>query len=137
LFLSYRAACNVGAIVDGLKQAPAAERSRLTSRLQQGANMPTNDDHLGCDDGPNMPDPHGQAALLLVESLIHSLVARSIIGTADAVEITETAQSVLGDMAEDADGTCARIRRSEALLSVIAQSLRIDDQPTEPFSPAA
>ena len=37
------------------------------------------------------PDAHGLAALLLVESLIHGLAARSIISVAEAVSITEIA----------------------------------------------
>lgn len=37
------------------------------------------------------PDAHGQAEMLLVESLIHGLIARSVISVADAVEIVEIA----------------------------------------------
>jgi hypothetical protein len=78
------------------------------------------------------PDPHGHAALLLVESLIHGLLERSMISVADAIEIVETADSVQVEVAEAADGRGARMWRSHALLKAIADSLRIDrqDEPT-------
>ncbi len=41
--------------------------------------MLTNDDSAAGESVPSMPDAHGHAALLLVESLIHGLLARSII----------------------------------------------------------
>ncbi len=73
-----------------------------------------------------MPDPHGHAALLLVESLIHRLLERSIISTADAIEIVETADDVQIEVAEAADGHGAPMWRSHALLRSIADSLRQD-----------
>ena len=71
-------------------------------------------------------DPHGQAALLLVESLIHGLLARSIIGIGDAIDIVESADSVQVDIAEAADGAGAPMWRSHVLLSAIAMSLMAD-----------
>ncbi len=89
--------------------------------------MPTNDNHSAmCGTTPPMPDPHGHAALLLVESLIHGLLERSIISTGDAIEIVETADSVQVDVAEAADGHGAPMWRSHALLSSIAESLKRD-----------
>jgi hypothetical protein len=72
------------------------------------------------------PDPHGHAALLLVESLIHGLLARSMISVADAIEIVETADSVQVEVAEAADGLGAPMWRSHALLKAIADSLKLD-----------
>ena len=66
-----------------------------------------------------MPDPHGQAALLLVESLIHGLLASSVISIGDAIEIVETADSVQVEFAEAADGAGAPMWRSHALLTAI------------------
>jgi hypothetical protein len=74
-----------------------------------------------------MPDSHGYAALLLVESLIHELIGRSIISNRTAIEIVEIADSVQLDVAEAADGLGSPMWRSHALLLAIAQSLRHDD----------
>lgn len=81
---------------------------------------------------PSLPDPHGQAALLLVESLIHGLLGRSVLTTVDAIEIVEAATSVQVEVAEAADGHGAPMWQSHALLSAIAASLKvdIDDRPT-------
>jgi hypothetical protein len=70
-------------------------------------------------------DPHGQAALLLVESLIHVLRERSIITTGEAIEVVTTALDVQADYAEAADGS-EETRQSYALLSGIAESLQLD-----------
>ena len=48
------------------------------------------------------PDAHGQAAMLLVESLIQGLIARSVITVADAVELVDTAAEVTEALAADA-----------------------------------
>ena len=89
--------------------------------------MPINDNEpSGRDFMPPIPDPHGHAALLLVESLIHGLLARSIITTADAIEMVESADSVQVDVAEAADGAGAPMWLSHALLEGIAHSLKVD-----------
>lgn len=72
------------------------------------------------------PGPYGQAALLLVESLIHGLVARSVITVADAVEIVEIAAEVKSDIANDMGDSPAALRKSLGLLETMAQSLRSD-----------
>ena len=87
--------------------------------------MLTNDSAAG-ESVPSMPDAHGHAALLLVESLIHGLLARSIITIDDAIDIVETADSVQVDVAEVAGDQRAAMWRSHALLSSIAESLRQD-----------
>ena len=75
-----------------------------------------------------MPDPHGQAALLLVESLIHGLLERSVINIREAIEIVETADDVQVAVAEAADGHGAPMWRSHGLLTRILESLKVDDQ---------
>ena len=68
------------------------------------------------------PDPHGQAALLLIESLIHELIARSVINVANAVEIVEVAVEIKVEVAADADETLVTMTRSLALLRAIQDS---------------
>lgn len=75
---------------------------------------------------PSPPDAHGQAALLLVESLIHGLCEKSALSNGEAVEIAERAVEVQFEQAEAADGAGAPLWRSHALLSSIAVSLRAD-----------
>lgn len=87
------------------------------------------DGHNDNDEAPrgaeSAPDPHGEAALLLVESLLHSLTERSIITLAEAVEIVEDAAEVAQE--SDALSRGDRIRRtSGTLLEAIGNSLRLD-----------
>lgn len=76
-------------------------------------------------------DAAGQAAILLVESLMHGLVARSILTVADAVEIVETAAEVKEDIATDRGESSDSTRASLTILEAISASLRID-HPGEP-----
>lgn len=71
-------------------------------------------------------DSHGQAALLLIESLIHGLCENSTLSHDQAIEITERAVDVQFEQAEAADGAGAPMWRSHSLLSAILASLRID-----------
>ena len=71
-------------------------------------------------------DPYGQAALLLVESLIHGLIARDVITVADAVEIVDVAAEVKADIAYDSGDSSADLRLSLDLLATISSSLRCD-----------
>ena len=72
------------------------------------------------------PDAHGQAALLLTESLIHGLIARSVLSVADAVEIVDTAAEVKDEVAASLGDTPATLQKSLTLLGAISRSLRID-----------
>ncbi len=72
------------------------------------------------------PDAHGQAALLLVESLIHELVAQSALTPATAVDVIETATNVSREIAEDRGASAETLRTSQSLLSAISQSLSRD-----------
>ncbi|MFN4041894.1 MAG: hypothetical protein ACK4I0_09560 [Brevundimonas sp.] len=71
-------------------------------------------------------DAHGQAAILLVESLLHGLIARGVISVADAVEIVDTAAEVKGDVSAELGDSPANLRRSLGILAAISQSLRHD-----------
>ena len=68
------------------------------------------------------PDPHGQVALLLVESLIHGLIGRRILSVQEAVDVVEVAL--------DAQTAMAEVGRSTAptteLLETLMGSLEID-----------
>jgi hypothetical protein len=72
------------------------------------------------------PDAMGQAALLLVESLLHGLVERSVITVADAVEILEVATEVKKETAAELGDDEATMERSLALLGSIHRSLSPD-----------
>jgi hypothetical protein len=74
------------------------------------------------------PDAHGQAAMLLVESLIHGLVGRSVISVADAVEIVDIAAEVKMEIAIDLGESVAALRRSLNILAGVSDSLRRDAQ---------
>lgn len=75
------------------------------------------------------PDSHGQAALLLVESLLHGLIARKVIGVADATEIVTVAAEVKQEIADDLGDTPATLARSLTLLEAIGASLARDLPP--------
>lgn len=83
---------------------------------------PRNDDratsaHLASSDstGP------AQAALLLVESLIHALIARSIITTVEAIEVVETALDADEELKAEATSPHSRLN-----LDAVLQSLNAD-----------
>ena len=77
-------------------------------------------------DAPHGPDAHGQAAMLLVESLIHGLIARDVIAVADAVEIVEVATEVKADIGGDLGDSPANLRKSLGLLNALSVSLSRD-----------
>lgn len=89
------------------------------------------DDACNDDDARASPftatsEANGQAAILLVESLIHGLISKSVISVAEAVEIIEIAADVTSEIAIKEDGSHATAGKSFTLLSAIAGSLRHD-----------
>jgi hypothetical protein len=88
--------------------------------------MSSNDNYVAPAATPSPPDSHGQAALLLVESLIHGLIERSVITHQDGLDIIETAISVQGDVARAADGNPDPMWHAHSLLTRVAGSLEID-----------
>ena len=70
------------------------------------------------------PDAHGQAALLLAESILHSLIEASVLTTTQALETVTTAQEVKVEVAMLTGESSARMRESLALLDNIAMSLK-------------
>ncbi|GGE97833.1 hypothetical protein [Sphingomonas prati] len=79
-------------------------------------------------------DPYGQAALLLVESLIHGLCENSTLSSDQAVEIVQRALEMQLARANEADGTGVPMPRSHALLLAILASFRTD-QENKPIGP--
>lgn len=71
------------------------------------------------------PNAQAQAAILLVESLIHGLIARSVISTTDAIEIVQVAADVELDRAAEM-GVVNAVPPTVVLLDVISKSLKID-----------
>lgn len=72
------------------------------------------------------PDAMGQASLLLVESLIHGLIARSVITVTDAVEAVEVATEVTQELVDERSDDQAAMGRSLRLLASIRASLSHD-----------
>lgn len=71
------------------------------------------------------PDAHGLAALLLAESIVHGLLARSIITVADAVEIVETAVEICAEMVEQSVSAATTLH-ALTMLDGISTSLKND-----------
>lgn len=90
--------------------------------------MASNDNGRDAGGSPNTTDSHGQAALLLVESLIHGLCENSTLRATDAVQIAERAASVQFDKAQVSDEIQASMWHAHALLMSIAASLQVDGQ---------
>ena len=84
------------------------------------------------DERPHGPDAHGQAAMLLVESLIHGLIARSIISVDDAVEIVGVAADVKEEIAGELGDSPVTKEKSLTILNAIRDSLSIDLPGEEP-----
>lgn len=71
----------------------------------------------------------GRAALLLVESLIHGLIERSVLSVADAVEIVTTATEVDAELT--AEGGPSTAPSSSDLLQALRSSLSFDLPPDD------
>lgn len=77
------------------------------------------------------PDAHGQAALFLVESLIHVLIERSVISVASAADAIETAIEVKHDIGLQLGDSPATLAKSLKLLEAISASIQRDLPPRE------
>jgi hypothetical protein len=78
------------------------------------------------------PDAHGQAALLLTESLLHMLVENGELTNAQAVDVVHTAAAVKVEVAEAAGESRARMLESLALLKRMENTFQADE-PDGPF----
>ena len=75
---------------------------------------------------PGEPDSHGQAALILVESLLHALVEMSLMTTHQAIDVVSSAQEVKKEVARLSGESEGRMRESLELLGRIASSIQTD-----------
>lgn len=72
------------------------------------------------------PDPHGQAAMLLVESLIHALVENKVISLELAIEVVDLATEVKEAIADNLGDSPEALAKSLGLLNGLSRSLQID-----------
>jgi hypothetical protein len=72
------------------------------------------------------PDAHGQAALLLAESILHALVEASALSGEQALSVISTACDVKVEVATLAGESHARMQQSLDLLARIAKTFKID-----------
>ena len=72
------------------------------------------------------PDAHGQAALLLTESLIHSLVQKASLTNDEAIEVIESAKEVKYEVGRSTGESAKRVGESIGLLSKMASSFATD-----------
>lgn len=90
--------------------------------LDDGAN----DNAAATRHGP-APDQHGRAAYLLVESLLHELVARAAITHESAIRAVDIAADTGAALASD--GEERPEQEAVAILRTLAVSLRTDQAP--------
>ncbi len=90
------------------------------------AERTSNDNDVRGDGLLRGPDAHGQAAMLLVESLLHGLIARSVISVADGIEIVGIAAEVKEEVAAELGDSPATMQKSLTLLAAISASLTND-----------
>lgn len=68
-------------------------------------------------------DAHGQAALMLAESMLHALMENGTFTIKEAVSVVATAQEIKVEFAEAAHESRARMQASLDLLTAIGGSL--------------
>lgn len=72
------------------------------------------------------PDAHGQAGLLLTESLLHALVDKGTLTNAEAIEIIEIAAEVKYEVATSDNESRKRMDESLELLTKMRVSFQSD-----------
>jgi hypothetical protein len=91
---------------------------------QNGGSAPEGDGAgLFRTDGSGAIDPHGRAALLLVESLIHALVEKATLTRGEAIEVIDIAVDVEEELALAEHVPGSPLRKS--LLAPLAASFRL------------
>jgi hypothetical protein len=110
-------------------QAPTAERCLVLSPERLRGDSMTLVDPAGSIPAPppkSEPDAHGQAALLLTESLVHMLVDNRTLSNGQAIEVIQIAAEVKTQVAEAAGESKARMNESLALLAKMSSSFAAD-----------
>ncbi len=77
-----------------------------------------------------IPDPHGQAALMLCESLAHLLIARGTLAREELVEAIDGVIEVKREIAGTSESVVVSVA-SIVLLRAVAQSLSAASLPGE------
>ena len=72
------------------------------------------------------PDAHGQAALILIESILHALVEKDVLTTHEALDAIHTAHEVKTEIATRAHESESRMQESLELLKRIAMTFEVD-----------
>lgn len=75
------------------------------------------------------PDAHGQAALLLAESILHALVEGRMLSTDEAIAVVRTASEVKVEVALAAHESKGRMVESLNLLAAIGKTFEADQAP--------
>ena len=70
------------------------------------------------------PDAHGQAALLLAESILHALVETDTLSSEEALSVIDTTCEVKIEMAQRTGESNTRMHESLSLLRRISKSFR-------------
>ena len=71
------------------------------------------------------PDPHGQVALMLCESLLHELLENGVITKAQALNVVDTVVELVHEAAEsDRPSGSARNRARTPSATVIIEAIR-------------
>lgn len=78
------------------------------------------------------PDAHGQAALLLAESILHALVDTSVMTNAEAITVVTAAADVKREVATAAGESTGRMQQSLDLLSRMTASFEADGAGSPP-----
>lgn len=72
------------------------------------------------------PDAHGQAALMLAESMLHALIEIGTFTVPEALSVVSTAQEIKVEFAHLAGESNGRMQASLDLLTTIASSMEKD-----------
>lgn len=91
----------------------------------------TQDSSFSKDHDPQ-PEAQGQAALLLIESLIHSLLDNGSLTKPQALEVFDSAMQVKEESADEDKEPGHVLRRSLALLSAMRNSIDAHSGPYDP-----
>ena len=85
-----------------------------------------NDTIVGKVNTPGQPEPdaHGQAALLLAESILHALVETNTLSSEEAISVIETTCEVKIEVAERTGESNTRMNESLFLLRRISKSFK-------------
>jgi hypothetical protein len=86
------------------------------------------------DTAPLEPDAHGQAALLLAESILHALVETRTLTLNMALSAIQTTCEVKREVAELSGESNGRMNESLDLLKAIASSFAVDAEKQRDYS---